>query len=55
MPKVQPPELKGFMDKKLNSECPSSHRLRLRLECQVGRGYSWLHLHLERATRGHYI
>jgi len=22
MPKVQPPELKGFMDKKLNSEYP---------------------------------
>jgi hypothetical protein len=36
MPKVQPPELKGFMDKKLNSECNSSHRLRSQLVPESG-------------------
>jgi LSM domain len=41
------------MDKKLNSECPSSHRLRWQLMCVYLAG-SACTLHLERATCGHH-
>ncbi len=54
MPKVQPPELKGLMDKKLNSECTSSHRLCLqRIAVQLAGSTDTFHL--EHVACGHHI